>query len=600
MAEPENVAGELTQPSDSSAAQPAEADAWSPSTLVGGLGALVRPGDAAEVVPGAPPQFGEHDLLEEIARGGMGVVFKARHRALGRTVALKMILHGTLASPQMVQRFYQEAKAAAALDHPGIVPIHDIGQINGQHYFTMTFIEGSSLAALVREEGPLPPARAVPLMQAVVAAVGHAHAKGIIHRDLKPDNVLIDRDGRPRITDFGLAKLRDTEPGANLTGTGQILGTPAYMAPEQAMGAREAGAAADVYALGGILYYVLTGRPPFSGGSLTELLFSVVQKPPVPPRQINPDVLAELEAVCLKCLEKDPQKRYASAEELGRALAGLVPPAAEAGDPALDQTWPATMVGTAPAPVDPTAVLSAESRGPASPPAPSRRALVLGLAGLAALAAVVAVVAWGPWRGRGAGAGTPESGGAADSHGKAEPGPRGITRPGVADKAAPAGLAWLLEMEKQGRADFNLKVSLDGVKPDREGVYRLREGQGVRLRVEVDQDAYVGVWTVDPQGEVVQLYPAGDRGDFLVKRGKPQVIPPDGVEDFEVTAGGGLERVVVVASTRPWDLPEGQRNGAYTLFKTRQEREKWQETLRGLRVRGGLAQEVLPYRVAPK
>src|SRR5262245_39268557 len=221
MPEPENVTGDYTQPIGSSPGRPAEADAWSPSTLVGGLAALVRPSETAGAVAGAPPQFGEHDLLEEIARGGMGVVFKARNRALGRTVALKMILQGTLASPQMVQRFYQEAKAAAALDHPGIVPIHDIGQINGQHYFTMTFIEGSSLAALVREQGPLPPARAVPLVQAVVAAVAHAHAKGIIHRDLKPDNVLLDRDGRPRITDFGLAKLRDPEPGANLTGTGQ-------------------------------------------------------------------------------------------------------------------------------------------------------------------------------------------------------------------------------------------------------------------------------------------------------------------------------------------------------------------------------------------
>jgi hypothetical protein len=257
--------------------------------------------------------FGDYELLEEIARGGMGVVFKAKQVSLDRTVAVKMILAGQLASPDDVQRFHTEAKAAANLQHPGIVAIHEVGEHEGQHYFSMDYVAGRSLADLVRD-GPLPAARAARYVQAVAEAIQYAHAHGTLHRDLKPSNVLLDAADRPRVTDFGLAKQVSTESG--VTATGQVLGTPSYMPPEQAAGSREIGAAADVYSLGAILYHLLTGRPPFQGETALDTLLQVRETEPVPPRLLNPKVPPELETICLKCLEKEPRQRYGSAQEL--------------------------------------------------------------------------------------------------------------------------------------------------------------------------------------------------------------------------------------------------------------------------------------------
>lgn len=195
--------------------------------------------------------FGDYELLEEIARGGMGVVYKARQINLNRFVALKMILSGQLASEEDVKRFYTEAEAAANLDHPGIVPIFEVGQHQGQHYFSMGFIDGQSLADKV-VDGPLPPREAAELVAKICEAIAYAHERGVIHRDLKPANILLDQNGQPKVTDFGLAKQMNVDSG--LTGTGQTLGTPSYMAPEQASGRAEVGPLADVYALGAILY----------------------------------------------------------------------------------------------------------------------------------------------------------------------------------------------------------------------------------------------------------------------------------------------------------------------------------------------------------
>jgi serine/threonine protein kinase len=262
--------------------------------------------------------FGDYELLEEIARGGMGVVYKARQVSLNRPVALKMILAGQLASAEDVRRFRTEAEAAANLRHPNIVGIHEVGEHQGQHYFSMDYVAGRSLADLLRD-GPLPAERAARYVRTVAEAIHYAHKQGILHRDLKPSNVLIDGDDRPLVTDFGLAKK--IEDGAGPTATGQVLGTPGYMPPEQAArGSIPVGPAADVYSLGALLYALVTGRPPFQSDNALDTLLQVVHDEPVPPRLLNPKVPAGVETVCLKCLEKDPRHRYGSAQELADDL----------------------------------------------------------------------------------------------------------------------------------------------------------------------------------------------------------------------------------------------------------------------------------------
>ncbi|HEV2969415.1 MAG TPA: protein kinase [Pirellulales bacterium] len=267
---------------------------------------------------GALRYFGDYELLEEIARGGMGVVFKARQVTLNRIVAVKMILSGLLALPEDVERFHAEAEAAANLDHPGIVPIFEVGEHEGQHYFSMGYVEGRSLSALV-PEGPLPAREAAQLVRTVCDAVQYAHEHQIIHRDLKPANILLDRDGRPRVTDFGLAKHQQDD--SSRTATGQVLGTPAYMPPEQAAGKLDlVGPTADVYALGAILYTLLTGRPPFQSASSVDTLRQVLEKEPLAPSELTAGVPRDLETIVLKCLQKAIPQRYATARALADDL----------------------------------------------------------------------------------------------------------------------------------------------------------------------------------------------------------------------------------------------------------------------------------------
>jgi eukaryotic-like serine/threonine-protein kinase len=277
-------------------------------------------------------EFGDYDLLEELGRGGMGVVYKARHRTLDRIVALKMVLRGDLATPQELERLRAEAGAAAQLDHPHIVPVYEVGEVDGRPYFSMKYVAGTTLAALLAD-GPLDGRTTARLLVPVCRAVDAAHERGILHRDLKPSNILIDAEGQPLVTDFGLAKRLVAEPRdssgdsrgraavAVATQTGAILGTPGYMSPEQAAGARNAiTPASDVHSLGAILYQCVTGRPPFQASSPVDVLLMVLEQDPVPPRMLDPKIDRDLEMVILKCLQKPPDLRYSSAAALADDL----------------------------------------------------------------------------------------------------------------------------------------------------------------------------------------------------------------------------------------------------------------------------------------
>jgi len=265
-----------------------------------------------------PSEFGDYELLEEIGRGGQGVVYRAQQKSLNRTVALKVIGLGTWATEKHLKRFRREAEAAARLQHPSIVPIHEVAERGGQCYFSMDFIEGGQLDEMVRRE-PISIRKAAELVAKVARTVHYAHEHRILHRDIKPGNILIDGKGEPHLTDFGLARLVEAE--STVTRTLEVLGTPSYMAPEQAIGnSTQLSAATDVYGLGAVLYQLLTGHPPFAGGTTYETIKLLLDTEPRQPRLWNPKIDRELSTICLKCLEKDPKSRYSSALTLAEDL----------------------------------------------------------------------------------------------------------------------------------------------------------------------------------------------------------------------------------------------------------------------------------------
>jgi serine/threonine-protein kinase len=285
-----------------------------------------RPGAAPGPIASGPTSTGSAPLPDipgyaiegVLGKGGMGVVYKARHLALKRTVALKMILAADHAGEQERLRFKTEAEAMARLQHPHIIQVFEVGEHQGLPFCALEFVDGVSLDKKLKEQ-PLPPRQAAQLVATLADAMHLAHSRNVVHRDLKPANVLLTSDGVPKVTDFGLARQLDSDSGQ--TRPDAVMGTPSYMAPEQAAGqTREAGPAADIYALGAVLYACLTGRPPFQGSNVMETLDQVRQKEPVAPRLWQPKVPRDLETICLKCLRKQPEKRYASAQELGEDL----------------------------------------------------------------------------------------------------------------------------------------------------------------------------------------------------------------------------------------------------------------------------------------
>src|SRR5438477_11162870 len=262
--------------------------------------------------------FGDYELLEEIGRGGQGVVYRAHQKSLNRIVALKVIGLGPWTTETHLKRFRREAEAAASLEHPGIVPIYEVGEREGCCYFSMKFIEGGQLDEVIKR-APISIRQAAELVAKVACTVHYAHEHGILHRDIKPGNILLDQHGEPHLTDFGLARL--VEADSTVTGTLDVLGTPSYMAPEQAAGNNtEISRNTDVYGLGAVLYQLLTGHPPFAGGTTYETVKLLLETEPRPPRQLNPKIDRDLSTICLKCLDKDPHRRYSSALALAEDL----------------------------------------------------------------------------------------------------------------------------------------------------------------------------------------------------------------------------------------------------------------------------------------
>ena len=266
-----------------------------------------------------PTTIGDYNLIEELGRGGMGVVFRARQISLDREVAIKMILRGRLASEADLQRFLAEASATARLEHPNIVPVYEAGDIDGRPFFSMQLVVGETLADRVANHGPLPQRETASIVAAIARATGFAHTHGVLHRDLKPSNILLAADGTPLITDFGLAKQSGS--GADLTQSGMLVGTPAYMSPEQAGGRRNLiGPASDVYSLGCVLYFALTGRSPFVSDSPIETVMLVIEQDPIAPRALCPKLDRDLEMIVVRCLQKPIDLRYPSGEALAQDL----------------------------------------------------------------------------------------------------------------------------------------------------------------------------------------------------------------------------------------------------------------------------------------
>ena len=514
-----------------------------------------------------PCDFGDYELQQEIAHGGMGVVYRAKQKSLARIVALKMILPHLVATEIAIERFEREARSAAALDHPNIVPIYEIGERMGRYYFTMAFIEGTTLKARVADQ-TLTRKEILDLFVPITEAVAFAHERGIIHRDLKPDNVLIDSQGRPRITDFGLAK--PTSGSAELTSTGQILGTPAYMAPEQALGGdRKIGPEADVYALGSILFFLLAGEPPFGGQSVTEILFRVVNDavPDAPQRAVG---MTDLDSICRKCLQKAPAARFPDGRALLAALRELP------SDRVATPLELANILGPSGSRyVDPKKLIAKPTS------APKRRSAAFVALGLLGAAAVAGAIAWVM-----------------------------LNRPAGPSSDATASIVGVpISLLKPvfDNNEIKLQVKMLGtVKKLEDGVELLKDGESIGLDIVADQDAHIVIWALEEDGSIHQIFPNAKETNNKLVAGKHRIIPDPNVIDFKPTAAKGVEYIKILASNRPMALAAAaaavERDGDFVKFT--QKSGNFDTMLRGIKSSAPPEQKngeaVVPFHVMAK
>jgi len=516
--------------------------------------------------------FGPYQLLGELARGGMGVVFRAKHSGLDRIVALKMVL-GLQPNSTAVQRFILEAKAAAVLDHPNIVPVYDIGEVDGRVYYTMAFVGGPSLKAFVEGRGMPSVSHAISIFSQIVAGMAQAHKQGIVHRDLKPANVLLDPDGRPRVADFGLAKFHGSnESGAQgMTQTGQVVGTPAYMAPEQARGSKDVGPPADVYALGAVLYFLLTGRPPFEGENVADLLIKVVSEEPKSPREHNPEVAEDIAVVCLKCLAKNATDRYVDAIALADAISPLIDRYASRSSLNITplniptptgRPLPPGLLATTTSPISSRTEVIAEESYTRKKWLAMLLPVVLVLAGIGIYFAV--------------------RGGKNNI---------AVTTPTTNNAKIAFERTW-----PDARKDFPISVDLLTDNQSLTGdVVELQKNTRLQLKIQSQVACNIMVFVVDPNGEATKLFPNKFEPDSKFEPGKARTIPsnPDWAAKATPTVGEGAERIRIFATTGPLpELPDGKKIEHFSAFVDAEARANLEQALSATRGKRGI--EIVP------
>jgi eukaryotic-like serine/threonine-protein kinase len=554
-----------------------------------------------------PDALQEYEIIQEIARGGMGVVHKARQKKLNRVVALKMILPHMLADRSAIDRFYQEARAAAALDHPNIVPIYEIGEVQGQHFFTMAFIEGESLKQRIKRSQALPISEAVRLLIEIASGVGLAHQNGIIHRDLKPENVLIDLQNRPRITDFGLAK--QVESNSGLTATGQVMGTPSFMSPEQALGGKRIiGPPTDVYALGAILFTMLTGKIPFEGDTVTEVLCKVVSDPAPSLREANPNVPESLEQIYQTCLRKEPKERYFSANELRDALITWVTqnPEFKASMDSIpllrtgEQIRTDGLVKTGSIYLsNPT--MSVPTKAPPKWVIPVVVAVIAGLA----------IGGYLAFRGGSSSEASiakndPEKK-SIEGNGTKNPNPviemvstQDVVKAFASMQAKPKA-EQQFPLMKPDRKDFGLQVESAVGKVGSDGVLEFKLGQHPAFRITPSKDAYIGVWTFNSDGSIYQLFPHENEPNHLIRAGETRTVLAEN-DQLDLELSPGIDQLWVIASSKKWEPIEGDSKiAAVAIFQEVRSIQRLAETNRGIIIKpkneATVSEDIVHYRV---